>query len=59
MKKFIAPQVRVIRYDNNILCASREDSGNTVGDYTPGSSDNTSGNEGGWAAPSRRIFGED
>lgn len=59
MKKFIAPQVRVIRYDNNLLCASRQDSG-SIGDYTPGDGGNVSGNDdGGFYAPSRRIFGED
>lgn len=54
MKKFIAPTVRVIKYDNNILCASREDSG-SIGDYN-----NPENQEGGdeWNAPSRRIFGE-
>lgn len=54
MKKFIAPQVRIIRYDNNILCASREEGGSISKDPTDG--DNQ---ESGWTAPSRRIFGED
>lgn len=55
MKKFIAPTVRVIKYDNNILCLSHEDSG-TVVPTNP-----TEGGEGttdDWGAPSRRIFGE-
>lgn len=54
MKKFIAPTVRVIKYESNIICESpREDSG---------SIDNSGSTEGsedeGFYAPSRRIFGE-
>lgn len=52
MKKFVAPQVRVIKYNTSLLCASREDGDTTSKDY------NDEGNqEGGWAAPTRRgIF---
>lgn len=55
MKKFIAPTVRVIKYDKNMLCTSatvgvenRDESGN--GSFDPGDEVEY--------APSRRIFGE-
>lgn len=57
MKKFIAPTVRVIKYESNIICGSREDGGDTG--YTEGGDGNISGNDDGeFYAPSRRIFGE-
>ena len=49
MKKFIAPEVKVVRYDSSILCASV-----TVGD------DWTGGDDADFDAPQRRrsIFEE-
>lgn len=54
MKKFIAPTVRVIKYESNIICESpREDSGSLD------DKESMSGNDDGeFYAPSRRIFGE-
>lgn len=51
MKKFIAPEVRVVRYDSSILCASATIS---VGDDIPDGSDIE------FDAPRRRgIFQDD
>lgn len=49
MKKFVAPQVRVIRYNTGLLCVSREDGGSTSTDY-----EDEKNQEGGWTAPTRR-----
>lgn len=55
MKKFIAPTIRVIKYESNIICESHVDSGAVVpGNPTEGGEGTTDD----WAAPSRRIFGE-
>lgn len=59
MKKFIAPTVRVIKYESNIICESPRLDGGDTG-YKPGDGGNVSGNDDGeFYAPGRRIFGED